>query len=192
LRPLFCLLREAFRPGACSPRDMRLLATLLLAAIPACARIAIPISFEPHPGQSAGFLTHASGYTLSLSTGRADFIARGSRVAVTFPGSRPVAPEALDPLPGRVNYLVGRQSEWRRNIPTYARVRYRGLYPGIDLVYYGRDGALEYDFAVAAGADPRQIRLAFPGARGLSLDAAGDLLVETAAGPMRHKRPVVY
>jgi len=66
--------------------------------------------------------------------------------------------------PGKVNYLTGARSQWRTNIPTYGQVRYRNLYPGIDLVYHSTpQGQLEYDFVVAPGADPQTIRLTFAG-----------------------------
>ena len=61
--------------------------------------------------------------------------------------------------PGTVNYFIGKPDEWRTNIPTYARVRYRSLYPGIDLVFYGNNRELEYDLVVSPGADPRTDQL---------------------------------
>ena len=78
------------------------------------------------------------------------------------------------------------------NIPTFARVRYTAIYRGIDLVYYGNDGRLEYDFNVAPGADPRQIRLRYEGVRRLALEASGDLLISSAADAIRQHRPYVY
>src|SRR4030095_16109154 len=74
-------------------------------------------------------------------------------------------PQGLDELPGRVHSFIGRDpGQWRINAPTYARVRYRAVYPGIDLVYYGtRQRRLEYDFVVAPNADPRTIPLGFGG-----------------------------
>jgi hypothetical protein len=67
----------------------------------------------------------------------------------------------LDELPGKSNYFIGNDpKKWRTNGPTYARVRYEVVYPGVDLVYYGNQGRLEYDFVVAPGADPGAIRLA--------------------------------
>ena len=64
------------------------------------------------------------------------------------------------------------QSKWHTDIPQFARVRYRGVYPGIDLVYYGKQGQLEYDFEAAPGSDPGQVVLRFQGAENLSLDRA--------------------
>jgi hypothetical protein len=82
--------------------------------------------------------------------------------------------EGLDRLPGISNYFIGNDpKKWRTNVPNYARVRYREVYPGIDLVYYGNQGPLEYDLIVAPGADPNIIRLAYQGAESMCLDGQG-------------------
>jgi hypothetical protein len=83
--------------------------------------------------------------------------------------------------------------KWRVDAPTYARVRYRAVYPGIDLVYYGaRQQRLEYDFVVAPGADPRTIRLGFEGVDRLEVDADGDLLLHVGDAALRFAKPLVY
>jgi len=98
-----------------------------------------------------------------------------------------------DQLPGKVNYFIGNDPErWRTNMETFAKVRYEQVYSGIDLVYYGNQRQLEYDFVVAPGADPTRIRLGFRGAKKMRVDAYGDLLVETIGGPVRWNKPVVY
>src|SRR5204862_7354880 len=87
----------------------------------------------------------------------------------------------LDRLPGTSNYFIGNDPErWQRDVPNYARVKYAGVYPGIDLVYYGNQRQLEYDIVVAPGADPRQIALAFEGVQELSLDHEGNLVLHTS------------
>ncbi|MGD0666774.1 MAG: SBBP repeat-containing protein [Bryobacteraceae bacterium] len=92
-----------------------------------------------------------------------------------------------------VNYLIAdRASGWIKNIPTYSRVRYSQLYPGVDVVYYVNDGRLEYDLVLARGADPGRIRLRVEGAQGLRVDEAGDLVIATAGGELRQHRPIVY
>ncbi len=109
----------------------------------------------------------------------------------------------LDQLPGIVNYFIGGDpSKWRTNIPTYKKVEYKNVYPGIDLIYYGNEGQLEYDLIVAPGADPTQITLAFDGAEEITVDQHGDLVLtmlrsstdsaqrDTAA--LRLHKPVVY
>ena len=78
----------------------------------------------------------------------------------------------LDELPGKSNYFLGNDpSKWQTNIPHYARIKYEGLYPGIDLIYYGNQRQLEYDFVVAPGADPKAIKLSFKGADKVEIDA---------------------
>jgi len=74
---------------------------------------------------------------------------------------------------------------WRTNISGFARVRYREVYPGIDLVYYGNEGQLEYGFVVAPGADPGRIELAIEGADSVEVDAQGNLRLEVAGQDMR-------
>ena len=135
-----------------------------------------------------------------------------SAVRMTFEGANPHAEVVgLDKLPGIVNYFIGKDpSAWRTNIPTYKKVEYKNVYPGIDLVYYGNQGQLEYDLIVAPGADPNLIRLVFDGAEKVEVDpATGDLVLtlsaaaanselraensELAAGAtLRLQKPVVY
>src|SRR5205814_5255293 len=86
-----------------------------------------------------------------------------------------------DPLPSRSAYFLGaRKENWRTGIANYARVRYRSVYPGIDLVYYGSGSQLEYDFMVSPGADPNRIRLQFQGMDRIAITPEGNLEVETA------------
>jgi Abnormal spindle-like microcephaly-assoc'd, ASPM-SPD-2-Hydin/Beta-propeller repeat len=100
----------------------------------------------------------------------------------------------LDELPGKSNYLRGRNpAQWRTNIPTYAKVKYESVYPGVDLVYYGNQGQLEYDFVLAPGADPAAIGLSFTGAHRLRIDpATGDLVVKAGGSRLRFRQPFVY
>lgn len=101
--------------------------------------------------------------------------------------------EGIDELPGKVNYLIGNDPKrWQTNIPTYSSVRYRDVYPGVDLIFHGGHQQLEYDFIVAPGASTQAIRVAFEGAREIHLNAQGDLVLETAAGYVHQRRPVIY
>jgi hypothetical protein len=96
-------------------------------------------------------------------------------------------------LRGKVNYLMGNDpSLWRTNISTFAKVRCEEVYPGIDLVYYGTDGQLEYDFVLAPGADPNVIALEFDGADEVTLDGRGDLIVRVSGREVRWRMPLVY
>ena len=179
----------------------------------------LPLSFEPatDPRQTgarrADFLARGRGYLLSLSASAATLapiddeaapdasVRRGPAapgqphpITLRFVGSRSGATgRAETMLPGKVHYLTGNDpAAWRTNIPTYAAVRYDGVYPGIDLVYYGRQGELEYDFLVAPGADPAAIALSFDGTDAVTLDDGGDLLLWTSAGAVRQHKPFIY
>jgi hypothetical protein len=107
--------------------------------------------------------------------------ARNSRVA------------GADELPGKANYFIGKDStKWHTNIPTYAKVKYSGVYPGVDLVYYGNQRQLEYDFIVAPGASAKPVKLHFAGASQLKLDPDGDLTVVAKNGEIAFRKPIVY
>ncbi len=174
----------------------------------AAADRGLPLYFEANQGQTAPdvkFLARAGGHTLFLTTTETVLVlgppkrGRGpdreqAIVRMRLVGAGP-APEVVGqaPLSGKIHYLAGADpARWRRDVPAYARVIYRAVYPGVDLVYHGAQGQLEYDFVVAPGADPRAIRLVFEGADTLRLDAQGDLRLTTRAGELRFPRPVVY
>jgi hypothetical protein len=100
---------------------------------------------------------------------------------------------SLDQAAGTSNYFVGSDpAKWRTGLPASAQVKDRDIYPGIDAVYYGNQQQLETDFLVAPGADPGAIRLEFEGGNDLSLDSSGDLVLGTAAGEIRERKPVAY
>ncbi|MGA2170172.1 MAG: SBBP repeat-containing protein [Terracidiphilus sp.] len=108
-------------------------------------------------------------------------------------GGGAAAPVGEEPLPGTANYFIGNDSaRWRAGVPTYAQVRYAGIYPGIDLVYYGNQWQLEYDFVAAPGADPKLIRLRFAGAKELHRTASGDLVLTVENGALVFRKPLVY
>ncbi len=159
-----------------------------------------PLAFEANRGQAdeqVKFLARGSGYTVFLTPTEAVLAlgeGRPERAVVRLTPVGASAAAHLVPdgeLPGVVNYSRGSAAA-PISAPTYARVTYVDLYPGVDLVYYGRPRRLEYDFVVAPGADPAQIALAVEGAERLTVDADGDLVVHTAAGELRQPRPVVY
>lgn len=98
-----------------------------------------------------------------------------------------------DELPGKCNYFIGNDpARWRTNIPTFAKVRYREVYPGIDLVYYGNEGQLEFDFVVAPGANPDRIELAIEGADAAEVDSHGDLRLVVAGRELFWRKPVLF
>jgi hypothetical protein len=168
----------------------------------------LPMLFEPNVGQSdpqVKFLARGNGYglfltgneaVLSLSRTKADKSAERELVTplrMRLAGASASASVTGDqPLPGKSNYFIGNDpKQWHTGVPQFARVRYESVYPGVDLVYYGNQGQLEYDFEVAPGRDPKRVQLEFQGARKLHLDG-GDLVVATAAGDIRFLAPVVY
>jgi hypothetical protein len=151
----------------------------------------LPLIFEANQGQSdpsVKFLAHGAGYSLFLEpTGAVLGLQTphssqpGNKeqfVSMKLVGANPAAVTAgTDPLPGRSNYFVGNDPrQWHTGIPQFAGVRYQGVYPGIDLVFYGNQGHLEYDFRVAPGANPSQAELQFDGASKLEL-RGGDLIL---------------
>jgi hypothetical protein len=178
----------------------------------------VPLSFEPNRGQvdsQVQFLSRGQGYALYLTPGEAVLQLQKPTAKETSLGKdgRPVAQPAPEtstlrmslvgadakaavagqqPLPGRVNYFTGSDSsKWHTALPTYQRVSYKAVYPGIDLVYYGNQRELEYDFVVAPFADPAKIALQFTGATP-RLNKAGDLVLSASVGETFFHKPVVY
>ena len=99
----------------------------------------------------------------------------------------------LSQLPGRTNYFIGSDSKhWRMDLPSYARVKYSGIYPGIDLVFYGNRRQLEYDYVVSPGADPKAIALDVTGARKLRINTRGNLAMTVPGGEVELQKPIVY
>jgi hypothetical protein len=122
---------------------------------------------------------------------------QGAVLRMRLAGARePARIVGRDRQPGTVNYFKGRDpGQWRTGVATYGKVEYQGVYPGVDLVYYGNQRQLEYDFIVAPGADPNQIRLSFSQdgqTAAPRLDGNGDLLLPTGADEVRLHKPVVY
>jgi hypothetical protein len=168
------------------------------------ASLGLAPSFEPNVGQSdpaVRFVSHGPGGTLYLTRTEAivALLASAGRggpadvLRMRLLGSDPAAPATGgDRRPGTTNYLVGDRSRWHTGVPTYGRVTLRGVYRGIDLVYHGTSGRLEYDFDVAPGADPDRIALELSGARRLRIDARGRLHVQLRHRALVQDAPRVY
>lgn len=169
----------------------------------------LPLVFESNQGQSDSkvkFLSRGSGYGLFLAADEAVLTLQHSSLStqhsaghvsvvhMAFDGANAGSQlVGIDPLAGKSNYFIGNDpAKWHRNVPQFAQVRYDNVYPGIDLVYYGNQGRVEYDFKVSPGADPKQIALKFRGSKKMELTSAGDLLLTTAAGDVRLEAPHVY
>ena len=160
----------------------------------------VPLVFEPNRGQTAPrvrFLTRGSGYALFLTDAEAVVqLADGDETATVRLGFRGAnakpAIEGEGLLPGLSHYYVGDDADaWRTDIPNYERAAYRELWPGVDAVFYARQGKLEYDFQVAPGASVQQIRLDF-GQADVALSPEGDLLISAGRGALRQHAPVIY
>ncbi|PYX63240.1 MAG: hypothetical protein DMG74_17815 [Acidobacteria bacterium] len=148
------------------------------------------------------FLSRGNGYNLfltpseavlSLTPPTAPARAKSAVVRMRLVGANP-SPEVTgaEELAGKSAYFIGGDpSRWHADIPNYARVQYRDVFPGVDLVYYGHQGRLEYDFVLAPGADPSRIRLAFRGAQKLRLEK-GDVVLNIPGGDVRLHQPLLY
>ncbi|MGB3970096.1 MAG: hypothetical protein WBO45_25395 [Planctomycetota bacterium] len=180
---------------------LSLLLSCALAALPQDppAAFSVPLAFERHavPGGDC-FVARVAGHSVTID-------AHGAKVRAAAPGSaertelgiafvggeaKTVTGEAETPC--KVDCFLGNDpAAWRTGIPTFARARVAAVWPGVDVVWHGRTGSLEYDFVVAAGADPAAIRLRFSGAS-LRLDSNGDLVQAAAGGEVRHQAPVAW
>jgi hypothetical protein len=161
----------------------------------------LPLRFEPNQGQTDSqvkFMARGAGYGLFLTSDQAILALHSSKKAsfvhLQLAGAGKAASIAgTDKLPGKSNYFIGNDpAKWQHDIPQFSRVRYQDVYPGVDLVYYGHQGQLEYDFEVAPGADPGKIALRFPGHRRPGLDENGDLILAASGGEVRLKAPRIY
>jgi uncharacterized repeat protein (TIGR01451 family) len=180
----------------------------------------LPLIFEPNQGQAnldpadarAKFVARGSGYSIFLGSGGAMLSLasevqpttkpgkqnKGAQVRVTSIGMKLAGANpnpdmrALEPLPGRTNYFIGNDpAKWRAGVPQFAQVSYENVYPGINLLFYGNQGHLEYDFKVAPGADPSTAEVEFEGARKLALQN-GNLVIENEDGNVELEAPRVY
>ncbi|HEY8187072.1 MAG TPA: SBBP repeat-containing protein, partial [Pyrinomonadaceae bacterium] len=163
--------------------------------------INVPFIFEPNVGQTdprVRYLAHIAGADFYFTPDEAVFRfvkgKKGHTLRLAFVGAQPAPQiEGAQPSSGKVNYLIGNDKKnWRTDLPTFGEVVYRDLWPGIDLAFRGEVGALKYEFRVAPGADPGNIRLAYQGADHLSLGRDGELIVNTSLGVLRDSQPVSY
>jgi hypothetical protein len=175
----------------------------------------LPLSFEANYGQTSEqvrFLSRGQGYGLFLTPDEAvlalskpgaeprddteaNNAVKQSVLRMQLLGANPATQvTGRDALRAKSNYFIGKDPKaWRSNVPHYCKVHYQGVYPGIDLVFYGTNaGQLEYDFVVAPGADPNNIALGIEGADQLEIDANGDLVLHVAGGEVRLRKPFVY
>jgi uncharacterized protein (TIGR03437 family) len=166
----------------------------------------LPLSFEPNRGQAdpaVKFVSHSAlsgaGYALFLTEDGAELEFDAAEphhtqdvVRMKLAGAQSAQIFAMETLAGKVNYFIGNDpKKWIASVPTYGKVNYKQIYPGVDLVYYGTQGQLEYDFVVAPAADASKIALEFSGAKP-KLGPDGDLQLALHGGPLTLRKPVVY
>jgi hypothetical protein len=160
----------------------------------------IPLSFVPNHGQAyknVKFTSRGNGYSLALAPTTFTLVQSrpsASVVQATLLGGNATAKmTGVEQLVTKTNYLTGSDPrKWKTKIPNYAKVKYAGVYKGVDLVFYGNQDLLEYDFIVSPGASPEVIALAFDGISDMRVDEKGDLILRTGASEIRQSRPVVY
>ena len=171
-----------------------------------------PIRFERNQGQfdaSVEFMARTGGYALALNPTRAILGLRRTAKEIDQPaastsrttvlqmklvgGNRQAHLEGVNELPGKASYLLGNDSSsWRTSVSSYAKVRSREVYPHIDLLYYGTQRQVEYDFVVAPGGEPKNIMLDFEGADRVWIDSQGDLVLSVQEDEIRQTKPYVY
>jgi len=165
----------------------------------------LPLQFEPNLGQ-----TDPSVRFFARSRSMTAFLMGPEVVMVLFKASSPRVETAVlrvkmigasqsaraagfEKLPGLSNYFIGNDpARWRNNIPQYARVRFANIYPGVDVVFYGNQGRLEYDFVLSPGADASRVQLTYEGVDAIRIDRNGDLILGTSFGEIRQHKPNLY
>jgi len=163
-----------------------------------------PLAFEANRGQfdaDIKFFSRGLGYALALTDTEAIFVLKNGAAGVgagairmRLGGASPKSRVAgLDQLTGKTNYFTGKdKNHWHSDVPMFAKVAYQDVYPGVNLVYYGNQEQVEYDFVVAPGANPKQIELVFSGTEGLRIDNDGNLLLGVSGGELAQHKPIVY
>ncbi len=171
----------------------------------------LPLTFEANQGQlsdNVKFLSRGIGYTLFLKPDEAVLAVRKSFGSITDSKTNPASSvlrmnlvgansdprlTGIDEQPGKTNYLIGNDPDnFQRNISNYARVKYEDVYPGIDLIYYGNQRQLEYDFIVEPGTDPKAILIEFKGMEDLNIDEDGNAVLLFTDGEVIQKKPIIY
>jgi hypothetical protein len=195
------------------PEEMPILASAVPSAVASTEHryAQIPLAFERNVGQTDAevlFLARGPGYGVFLTATEAVLslpskpgLAKASsqasaptvvRMSLLGASAEPVV-EGAGLQQGKSHYYYGSTpNQWQRDVERYDQVRYREVYPGIDMVYYGKQQQLEYDFVVAPGRNPGRINVKFSGVDGLRLDPDGNLILETASGTLTQQKPVLY
>ncbi len=161
----------------------------------------VPVAFEPAPGKPGAYFARGHGYVLDVQATESVLTCFGRKstpltpVHIKFLRARrdSASMEASEPLASRTNYFLGRNPRgWRTDVVSFGRLRVNGIYSGVDLVYYGAEGSVEYDFVVHPGADTRAIEFQITGADDVRVGTEGDLILAVDGREVRWKAPAVY
>jgi hypothetical protein len=165
-----------------------------------------PLYFEANRGQAdspAQFIARGRDSQFLISPDAAQFVLRKTTAPGAF-SARTVRMQFVDAdsraqisgaeeLPGKINYLIGNEpAGWQTGVPTFAKVRVSDIYSGVNLIYYGNQRQLEYDFTIAPGANPGVIAIRFDGADNISIGPAGELILKLGNDEIRQPKPVIY
>jgi hypothetical protein len=170
----------------------------------------LPLVFEPNQGQSENdvqFLARGNAYTVLLKQGKAIFMFSPEPTRTKdLKGNQPSSltlellhsndkskAGGLDLLPGKSNYFIGKHpSDWHVGISQFGKVTFKSIYPGIDVVYHGSDGELEYDFVLAPNSDPAALNFRVSGMYQVLVEEDGGLCIHASAGTVTLHKPVIY
>ncbi len=179
--------------GGLSPWTVSIAFVAALAADAAAGRPGFFVEVPAADGSGPAFLGLAENLRAGFTREGVELVPGGARLRIEFLGADARAQLAGEEITGgRVSFLTGGDPRaWQTNLPAYRGLRYKNLYPGIDLVYAGGAAGLKSEFILAPGADPAAIRFRYPGARAVRLEG-GDLVVETGAGSVRERAPELY
>jgi hypothetical protein len=165
---------------------------------------ALPLYFIENQGQTYDdvfYYVKGEDKTLYFTSQWITFDMRGDEegnnkryiIKLDFIDSNPlVIPQGEDKREAIFSYFSGKRSDWKTGVPTYSKLTYPDLWPGIDLIYHGTMNEIKYEFIVKPGADPEQIRLAYRGPEDVKVNDSGELIVETPAGGFKDALPIAY
>ncbi|MGI9321226.1 MAG: SBBP repeat-containing protein, partial [Thiogranum sp.] len=166
----------------------------------------LPVYFESNVGQfdsRVRFASRTHGVNVFLTDSDAVLVVKSgtpgkqqlarSVTIAAVNGNTAAGMTGLDKLPGKVNYFYGdNPKHWHTDVPIYQRVKYTGVYPGIDLLFRGNGQQLEFDFVLAPGAEPARIALAIKGSDTIKIDQSGDAILGLGKDTLRLHKPRIY
>ena len=176
-------------------RGATLVALLAACAVPALTQPVptprFPIVFAPFYDSPSQFVARSPA-GVTILTGEGIVLPGGARLQF-LGANRRVKGEGMGLLPSVTNYVIGRdERQWRLGVANFSGVLFRSIYPGVDLLYHGEEGNLEFDLVVSPGADPSRIRMTSSGLSGTRLDSHGDIVVQESQSTIRQMRPRIY